>query len=69
MNKTNKERSERENSEWLWETTQNGTLRKGVSDKTFKDLFFAIFPALNTMPGTQSMFRKHLLNERVDDSR
>jgi len=43
MDKTN-------NTEWLRETTLQGTFRKGISDKTFKHLFFAIFPALKTMP-------------------
>ena len=54
MNKTNKEQREREreNSAWLREATLDGTLRKGVSDKTFKHLFFVILPALNTVPGT-----------------
>ena len=56
MNKTNKGQSERErereNSAWLREATLDGTLRKGVSDKTFKHLFFVILPALNTVPGT-----------------
>lgn len=51
MNKTNK-KPERENTVWLRETTLDGTFRKGISDKAFKNLFFAILAALSTVPTT-----------------
>lgn len=63
-----KQKAEGENTGWLKETALDGTFRKGISDKTFKNLFFAILLALSTVPSTLLMLSEYLLNKRMDDT-